>query len=389
MNKKFATLISVFAIAIFAFALSSCDKDMNVNAEWKDITTVFGLLDQNADTHYVKINKAFLGEADAYDMAQVRDSSEYENLTAYIEEWKDDEKQNTYILQEIEITNKKEGVFYAPNQTVYYFAKSRLDSLATYKLIIIVGEGTAREKTVTSETEIIDGFIFGTSYRNWTAKGAARLSIEFAGTSEINDQSFKITTTKDAKRYEVYGIFNYEDVIANGDGSTTIRPMSFEIKLAEKTAGNANGEEEINFTISGEQFFSEVGKNVPIVVEGAEETIVKRIVENGSFQIRIAVAGDDLNTYMEVNEPTTGIVQQKKEFTNITNGIGVFSCRTSTLGSLRLGEETIREIMSGRLTSELADDGIGYTSGRRFCNNDVTSNSCESCNAASICFGGN
>ena len=40
-----------------------------------------------------------------------------------------------------------------------------------------------------------------------------------------------------------------------------------------------------------------------------------------------AVAGDDLNTYMEVSAPSTGIVQEKPSFTNITNGIGIFSAR--------------------------------------------------------------
>ena len=276
MKRKFKTSISLFAIAILVFALNSCDKDINVNAEWEDITAVFGLLDQNADTHYVKINKAFLGEADAFDMAQVRDSSEYQNLTAYIEEWKDDKIQTTYDLKELEITDKEEGVFYAPNQTVYYFTKTRLDSLAKYKLVVVLNEGTSNEKIVTSETEIIDGFNFGTNYRNWTAKGSARLTIEFAGANDINDQNFKITTTKDAKRFEVYGIFNYEDVIDNGDGSTTIRPMSFEVKLAETTANSADGGQEITFSMSGEQFFREVGKNVPLIVEDAKETIKKK-----------------------------------------------------------------------------------------------------------------
>ena len=395
MNKKIKTSITILTIAIVAFCLKSCNKDINVNAEWEDITVVFGLLDQNADTHYVKINKAFLGEASAFDMAQVRDSSEYQNLTVYVEEWKDDLKQATYNLNELEITDKEEGVFYAPNQTVYYFTipdndgvKSRLDSLAKYKLVVILNEGTSTEKIVTSETEIIDGFGFGNNYRLWTNQGIGQISIDFISNKEIVDKDFSIEPLPDAKRFEIYGVFNYEDILDAGNGTTTSRQMSFEFKLGEYKTKNTNGGgSPIIVSMSGEQFFQEIGKNVPSV-EGSEDIIIKRIVGNGSFQLKIIVAGEDLNTYMEVNEPTTGIVQEKKEFTNVTNGIGILSARTSIIGSLKLGEKTIRELMSGALTSEVSSTGVGYTVGRKFCNNDVASTSCESCNSTSICFGG-
>jgi len=46
----------------------------------------------------------------------------------------------------------------------------------------------------------------------------------------------------------------------------------------------------------------------------------------------VDVAGEEFNTYMEVNAPSTGIVQEKPEYTNVKNDkgedeIGIFSCR--------------------------------------------------------------
>jgi hypothetical protein len=35
--------------------------------------------------------------------------------------------------------------------------------------------------------------------------------------------------------------------------------------------------------------------------------------------------GEDLFTYVEVNQPSIGIVQKKPEFSNIDNGLGIFS----------------------------------------------------------------
>jgi hypothetical protein len=41
----------------------------------------------------------------------------------------------------------------------------------------------------------------------------------------------------------------------------------------------------------------------------------------------MTVGTEDLDTYIKVNEPLTGIVQQRPQFTNINNGLGIFSSR--------------------------------------------------------------
>ena len=41
----------------------------------------------------------------------------------------------------------------------------------------------------------------------------------------------------------------------------------------------------------------------------------------------MTVGSEDLNTYIKVNKPITGIVQERPQFTNINNGIGLFSSR--------------------------------------------------------------
>ena len=61
-------------LSIFVFLFISCETDFDVNAEWKETTVVYGLLDASADTQYIKINKAYLGEGDAMMMAQYSDS---------------------------------------------------------------------------------------------------------------------------------------------------------------------------------------------------------------------------------------------------------------------------------------------------------------------------
>jgi hypothetical protein len=106
-------------------------------------------------------------------------------------------------------------------------------------------------------------------------------------------------------------------------------------------------------------------------------TIQKRII--GEVDVIAVVGGEDLNTYMELNEPSTSIVQDAKEFTNINNGIGLFSSRYQISETVKLSSASIDELMTGLISSELTDDGAGYTFGRGFCNNYVPINDPRSC----------
>ena len=82
-------------IAIFLLLISTlfmaCETDFEVNADWKEVMVVYGLLDQSETLQYIKINKAYLGEGDAMQMASVADSVNYnpENLEVKIFKVKD------------------------------------------------------------------------------------------------------------------------------------------------------------------------------------------------------------------------------------------------------------------------------------------------------------
>jgi len=43
--------------------------------------------------------------------------------------------------------------------------------------------------------------------------------------------------------------------------------------------------------------------------------------------VLFSVGSSTLNTYINLNEPPTGIVQERPVYTNIEGGIGLFSCR--------------------------------------------------------------
>src|SRR5580693_7557175 len=67
---------------------TSCNNDLKILAPYKDITVVYGLIDQNDTVHYIRINKAFEGIGNAYTMAMQYDSIYYPvgNISAVIED---------------------------------------------------------------------------------------------------------------------------------------------------------------------------------------------------------------------------------------------------------------------------------------------------------------
>jgi hypothetical protein len=59
--------------------LSSCETEVELTAaEYAETTVVYGLIDLSASKQVFRINKTFLGEGSAFDMALVADSSEYD-----------------------------------------------------------------------------------------------------------------------------------------------------------------------------------------------------------------------------------------------------------------------------------------------------------------------
>ena len=94
--KYFISFFVFSFISIFIFY--SCKTDFDVNAKWKDITVVYGLLNQNDSLHLIKVNKAFLGSEDAYIMAKHSDSINYSNASVSLEQWKNNSLVKTIIL---------------------------------------------------------------------------------------------------------------------------------------------------------------------------------------------------------------------------------------------------------------------------------------------------
>lgn len=317
--KKLIFFSSLAVILLFA----SCEDEIGLNADYKDITIIHGLLDPSVDTTFLKINKAFLGEGNVLEMAQIEDSSIYKtDLSASVMQIRNSEVINTYPFDAIVISDKEPGTFYNPNQTVFYSTMD-INEDDSYMLNITIGN-----KEVTAETPIVNYFTI-----ERPSAGAAFVRIRYD-----NDYTVRWNSAKNGRRYEVFIRFNFRELF---QGSTDTVSRSMDWALGTQKSQSINGGEDMITIYSGTAFFNWIDQNIRYNSE-KEATVVARFTE--SLEYIINVAGEELNTFMEVNEPSSSIVQDKPEYTNINNGLGIFSSRLRQTRVKKIHPETVNLI---------------------------------------------
>jgi hypothetical protein len=302
------TLLSV----LLGVSLFSCKTDIDLIGDYQVTPVIYGLLDQSDSLHFIKINKTFLGRGNALEMAQVPDSSYFENVDATITEiLANGNVGRVWELRDTIIDGRNEnGVFFAPEQKVYYFATptfqnnpaQSLQPTATYRLDVNINDG---EFLVTGETELMHDV-------NITAP-SSQSSYLFRG-NQNDYRAVPFTWTKgNAKRFNFKMEFHYRET----DVNDVEYDKFFTWNLGDVYAGSLNS---VTVAANGELFYQLVKNNIPI-----DNAIVKR--EHTYFRLILVAGAEELDNFIAANQPSTSLAQNKPSYTNLEGGIGVFSSR--------------------------------------------------------------
>lgn len=320
-------------LALFSLLLPflvSCNKDLNVNADWKDITVVYGLLDQSKDTTYIKVTKAFLGEGDALHFSKIPDSSNYpDKLEVRLDEYADTTFLRSYQCDTVTVHNKEAGdsVFYYPDQLMYY-TTAKLNENYIYKLYI---RNKATGKVVTAQTGLLHDFVIMVPQN--TASFPPGKSFQVKWKPAVN-----------GKRYQLVIRFYYREALIS-DYVYHTKSIDW-IVFQNYQPVNIASTMPIDLYFPGDGFYSAVGRKIPV------DPLVTRDALWCNFIF--TVAAPELNTYMEVTEPSLSLIQERPSYTNIVNGIGIFSARyIKSADSLGLSQLTIEELRVNKNTKDL------------------------------------
>ncbi|MGE0561997.1 MAG: hypothetical protein AB7O47_09290 [Flavobacteriales bacterium] len=297
--------------------LSSCETEIDTLAEYEDITVVYGLLNPNDTTHYIKITKAFSGEGDATDLANNGSNFNYADgeLNVTIDEYdaSDVFKRSYSLSRTLNEIPKDPGVFDATQNVLYKFIEPNLRQDYTYKLKIV---NNKLGKEITSETTIANNPLLS----NQAQFEVGRIQLANASGGYLT-HTFSITPSINTGRIKVYFIFNYTEHYTD----LTNKNKQVKISLGEQKTTSLDGGDLLVFELDGNSFFSALQSSIPATVPN----LSSRSISNATLEV--IAAGADLSTYIAVNEPSTSVNQTKPEFTNLTNALGVFSSRNTRL----------------------------------------------------------
>jgi hypothetical protein len=324
-------------ILISFISLLGCSTEFDINAEKQDITVVYGLLNQTEPTQYVKITKAFLGDVSAYELAQDPSLSSYgDDLIVTVTETTNGNPGRVFTLQKVLITNKDTGIFYAPNQEVYKFdPMPLLNESSTYKIVIT---NKVTNKVTTATTSLINSFtVQKPTYNSHNPiLGLANM----AGDYGVYDAQWQ--SAVNGRIYEPYFRFHFKEV-DKATLDTTDKYVDWH--LGSLKSDKLNGGEDMLLSYNSESFYKNIQSRVPINAN------VDRVIGNVDFIL--TVGGDDLSIYMDLNKPSSSIIQERPSYTNVSNGIGIFSCRYEKMFSYRLSQYSVDKLLNGEYTSQL------------------------------------
>lgn len=320
MNKLLLVLITLISTLFF-----SCETDIEANAPYEDITIVYGVINPGETDHYIKISRAFSGVSSALDLAANSHNFNYaeDALEVSIEEINNGSVVKTYstgagtVIRTVDEIIKTPGIFDENTNVLYKFVEPAINKKSIYRIKIVNKESG---KEVSSETEVVGNTRIalpsgGSSFKFYIASGSSGV---------FTDTPVGLTTGKSVGRAEAKLIFKYIEHYTVSSMKPSVMKI-VEMSMGEDLASSTSGNESLKWKMSGNAFFD----NITSAVSDPNNIpdFSHRELEN--ISVDFIVTGSELSTFMTVSAPSNTVNQDKPNYTNIENGIGIYSSRES------------------------------------------------------------
>lgn len=328
---------SLFGIIAATFIFTSCSEDIDLTADYKDITVTYGLLDENKDTNWIRIQKAFLGDDNALLYAVIPDSLYYPtSLVAWVKSYNSLGAQvDSFGLERMVNVFVKDPGNFATDSNVLYRMVGTISSSKTYKLFIKKPNGD----TTYSETTLCNDVTMG-----YPPTSSTPLDWE-PDNILTPSQSVKFRWVKDDNSYAYQmGLkFNYQEWPVINPGNVTDTSFTYYFPMFKYTSDYACLSNQVCYEVTKEQFYGMIVNNIE-----NNPDLARRFT---GLDVIVLQATEELYNYITINAPSLSYVQKVTAYTNINNGQGIFASRTSagtqnvplstqTSDSLRLGRYT-------------------------------------------------
>lgn len=313
----------VFAFVCILCVFTSCEVEFDPNEEWKAVTIVYGLLDQDEDTTFVRVQKGFLGSGNYLDFSKEKDSIYYkpEDIDVFMVShyfWEsDDIVRDTFWFNYTESYQKEDGDFYSGNTPLYYcVTKGRLNHTEamkqTYK-IVVRNKKTGEETT--ASTRLIGDYDIVTPGSYMQFQNRAGKQILNCQWYNINSYAASNNQGVVAKMYQPIIRFYYKN-----DGKETFSDITFATQLCKNTYPGVlmSFNLELDFLLDGLKK-ELTGKNC------------SKTDRASWFELYILSCDLNLYEYYSYSRQESMQLVDKPIYTNVNDGYGLFAARRQSI----------------------------------------------------------
>lgn len=310
---------------LFAQFLFSCNNDLDIYSEKTDLPYVYGSITSNQTEHVVKVTKTFqkLGQDVLPEDLYYHDDS----IQVYIDEYNGSNLINSHLATPVSSNDKVEGLFPSPTNKYYKVSNTLFSTSANlaYSIRVEMPDGgvvknlknfklqnviALKRPLLSSPTAIVEIDFVGNSGElapyvfDWTQEGGAReQGILNVAIQETNTATNTIDTV-----YVPISVYN--DIPNNKNVNAQFHLSDLIQSLADKLESNPN--------IRRRMLRTEIG------TLGAA-----KVIRGYGVGFEVWSESKDLTSYETVLFSSTGISEDKPNFTNLSDAVGMFSTRST------------------------------------------------------------
>jgi hypothetical protein len=360
------------------FSLNSCKNDLDVLAPGEEAVSVYGILNPNASVQNIRINKVYLTSGDAISAGQDANQINYGQgeLVVTLQRFMTGSTNPT--LTTVGNTTKKEIVL---TETVVTTADGNFNVnqrlWQTTDKLYNSGEYKINIKNISTGKEFLAQSLMIDSVKSYTQKPFIYNATLYPSHGQYivtgpnptpqsgyidystltGTQKIKFLSIPNAKLYDVVLRFHYIDSLIGGGAS----PSYVDFQFPTQKSSSLEGGEPMEVTFIANDFY------INIASEMSKKTL-PNVKNRRAFYLeyKITSGSDDLYTFLQVNQPSNSIAQDKPYYTNIKGGVGIFSSSSRSIITHDMWNDFIDKIACHPSTNPY-----------RFCNSSgVTSSVC-------------
>jgi len=335
---------NIFLFFLLLVLINSCSNELELNAPYKNIPVIYGVLSIKDTSHYIRIQKAYTNpNGDATEFAKVIDSIYYKESDVIVKLI--DKNLKSWTLHRVdgnlEGYKRVSGVFANEPNYLYKIKGDSLNLAGGEKVKIMIYDAKTNNLIANSETVITKNME--------NTSPALPSEINFANSipNTLNTLHW-VFDPNTTKYFNVKMFLNIDETDVSNPSNLISRRIPWQLVPDFESTGPFISSSKVIMKYPADDFFSVIKNYFDASVS------TKKYFRN--IDLEITAVNDDVYKYLNASNVNTGITAAEvvPNYTNITNGKGLFGSKNVLIkNNITVKQQTLDSLKYGSKTKNL------------------------------------